>query len=174
MIPAGRLYMRLPLVVLALLMTIASGHAQEPAQRAPASLSVVFDDCTEFAGLGSLPAGRLGDLWGRRAMMVVFFFGMGASSVLASLGISFPAFFMGMLLLLVFAVKERIDRRLRVDEQLELVERAERVFPQAVAGVRREEGDRRVSPVVFQPRRGVLLVELKDGHQLDGSDAEVV
>ena len=35
-------------------------------------------------GLGSLPAGRLGDLWGRRAMMVVFFFGMGASSLLAS------------------------------------------------------------------------------------------
>ena len=36
-------------------------------------------------GLGSLPAGRLGDLWGRRAMMIVFFFGMGASSLLASL-----------------------------------------------------------------------------------------
>jgi MFS family permease len=35
-------------------------------------------------GLGSLPAGRLGDLWGRRAMMIVFFFGMGASSLLAS------------------------------------------------------------------------------------------
>ncbi len=28
-------------------------------------------------GLGSLPAGRLGDLWGRRQMMLVFFFGMG-------------------------------------------------------------------------------------------------
>jgi len=35
-------------------------------------------------GLGSLPAGRLGDLWGRRAMMVVFLFGMGASALLAS------------------------------------------------------------------------------------------
>ena len=34
-------------------------------------------------GLGSLPAGRLGDLWGRRAMMIVFFFGMGASALLA-------------------------------------------------------------------------------------------
>ncbi len=33
-------------------------------------------------GLGSLPAGRLGDLWGRRAMMVLFFFGMGASALL--------------------------------------------------------------------------------------------
>jgi MFS family permease len=30
-------------------------------------------------GLGSLPAGRLGDLWGRRSMMIVFFFGIGAS-----------------------------------------------------------------------------------------------
>ena len=36
-------------------------------------------------GLGSLPAGRLGDLWGRRAMMVVFFFGIGAAAILASL-----------------------------------------------------------------------------------------
>ncbi|MBL8379174.1 MAG: MFS transporter [Burkholderiales bacterium] len=35
-------------------------------------------------GIGSLPAGRLGDLWGRRAMMVIFFFGMGASAILAS------------------------------------------------------------------------------------------
>jgi MFS family permease len=35
-------------------------------------------------GLGSLPSGRLGDLWGRRAMMAVFFFGIGASSLLAS------------------------------------------------------------------------------------------
>jgi MFS family permease len=33
-------------------------------------------------GLGSLPAGRLGDHWGRRAMMLVFFFGIGASSLL--------------------------------------------------------------------------------------------
>ena len=35
-------------------------------------------------GLGSLPSGRLGDLWGRRAMMVVFFFGIGLSSLLAA------------------------------------------------------------------------------------------
>ena len=32
-------------------------------------------------GIGSLPAGRLGDLWGRRAMMIVFFLGMGSSCV---------------------------------------------------------------------------------------------
>ncbi len=36
-------------------------------------------------GLGSVPAGRLGDLWGRRAMMLVFFFGMGASALLVAL-----------------------------------------------------------------------------------------
>ena len=36
-------------------------------------------------GLGSIPAGRLGDLWGRRAMMLVFFFGMGASMLLIAL-----------------------------------------------------------------------------------------
>jgi MFS family permease len=36
-------------------------------------------------GLGSLPAGRLGDLWGRRAMMVVFFLGMGVSALLIAL-----------------------------------------------------------------------------------------
>ena len=33
-------------------------------------------------GLGSLPAGKLGDQWGRRPMMLVFFFGMGASALL--------------------------------------------------------------------------------------------
>lgn len=36
-------------------------------------------------GIGSLPSGRLGDLWGRRSMMVVFFFGLGASALLTSL-----------------------------------------------------------------------------------------
>ena len=36
-------------------------------------------------GLGSLPAGRLGDLWGRRAMMLLFFFGMGLSAMLVAI-----------------------------------------------------------------------------------------
>ena len=36
-------------------------------------------------GLGSWPAGRLGDLWGRRRMMLCFFFGIGASALLAAL-----------------------------------------------------------------------------------------
>ncbi|MFN8955393.1 MAG: MFS transporter [Burkholderiales bacterium] len=35
-------------------------------------------------GLGSLPAGRLGDLWGRRSMMLIFFFGIGAASILTA------------------------------------------------------------------------------------------
>ncbi len=35
-------------------------------------------------GLGSLPAGRLGDLWGRRPMMLVFFAGMGLSAILVA------------------------------------------------------------------------------------------
>lgn len=36
-------------------------------------------------GLGSLPSGRLGDLWGRRAMMLVFFHGMGVSAILVAM-----------------------------------------------------------------------------------------
>lgn len=35
-------------------------------------------------GLGSLPAGRLGDQWGRRQMMLVFFAGMGISALLVA------------------------------------------------------------------------------------------
>jgi MFS family permease len=36
-------------------------------------------------GLGSIPAGRLGDLWGRRRMMLLFFFGSGLSAIAAGL-----------------------------------------------------------------------------------------
>lgn len=36
-------------------------------------------------GLAAFPAGRLGDLWGRRPMMIVFFVGLGASALLVSL-----------------------------------------------------------------------------------------
>lgn len=36
-------------------------------------------------GLGSIPSGRLGDLWGRRRMMVVFFVGIGVSTLVAAL-----------------------------------------------------------------------------------------
>ena len=36
-------------------------------------------------GLGALPAGRLGDLWGRRIMMIIFFVGIGAASMVTAL-----------------------------------------------------------------------------------------
>jgi len=36
-------------------------------------------------GLGALPAGRLGDLWGRRVMMIIFFIGMGLSAMLVAM-----------------------------------------------------------------------------------------
>lgn len=35
-------------------------------------------------GLGAVPSGRLGDTWSRRGMMIVFFVGLGASSLLVS------------------------------------------------------------------------------------------
>jgi MFS family permease len=35
-----------------------------------------------FFGIGALPSGKLGDHWGRRSMMLLFFFGMGASALL--------------------------------------------------------------------------------------------
>jgi MFS family permease len=36
-------------------------------------------------GIGSFPSGRLGDLWGRRAMMLIYFFGMGGAALLIAL-----------------------------------------------------------------------------------------
>ena len=39
-------------------------------------------------GLGSLPAGRLGDLWGRRAMMIVYFLGLGLSGIVVAVASS--------------------------------------------------------------------------------------
>jgi MFS family permease len=36
-------------------------------------------------GLGSLPAGRLGDVWGRRIMMIIFFIGIGAAALVTAL-----------------------------------------------------------------------------------------
>jgi MFS family permease len=36
-------------------------------------------------GFGSLPAGRLGDTWGRRPMMLAFFYGLGGSLLLVAL-----------------------------------------------------------------------------------------
>ena len=50
-------------------------------------------------GLASLPAGKLGDSWGRRPMMLAFFFGIGASAILVALTRS-PVQMAGALLLL--------------------------------------------------------------------------
>ncbi|MGB6102440.1 MAG: MFS transporter [Pusillimonas sp.] len=36
-------------------------------------------------GIGSVPSGRLGDLWGRRQMMLVFFFGLGVAALISSM-----------------------------------------------------------------------------------------
>jgi MFS family permease len=36
-------------------------------------------------GLGALPAGRLGDLWGRRVMMIIFFVGLGGAALLTAM-----------------------------------------------------------------------------------------
>src|SRR2546430_6934149 len=56
-----------------------------------ADLKMIWQDLMPYTagafvmfGLGSLPAGRLGGLWGRRAMMIVFFLGMGASGLLVA------------------------------------------------------------------------------------------
>jgi len=56
-----------------------------------ADLGMIWQDLMPYTagafvmfGLGSLPAGRLGDLWGRRAMMIVFFLGMGGSGLLVA------------------------------------------------------------------------------------------
>lgn len=35
-------------------------------------------------GIGSLPSGKLGDQWGRRQMMLLFFFGIGGSAILCA------------------------------------------------------------------------------------------
>ena len=37
-------------------------------------------------GAGSLPAGWLGDVWSRRNMMAVFFFGIGTAAILTGFG----------------------------------------------------------------------------------------
>lgn len=54
-------------------------------------------------GLGSIPSGRLGDLWGRRPMMLVFFFGISGSAVLCALSQSVWQLALGMILLGSFA-----------------------------------------------------------------------
>src|SRR5688572_24191505 len=54
-------------------------------------------------GLGSLPAGRLGDLWGRRIMMIVFFVGLGVASILTAMTQNAWQLALGLALIGVFA-----------------------------------------------------------------------
>jgi MFS family permease len=54
-------------------------------------------------GLGSLPAGRLGDLWGRRVMMIIFFIGLGFASLLTALTQNAWQLAVGLTLIGVFA-----------------------------------------------------------------------
>ena len=56
-----------------------------------------------FFGIGSLPAGKLGDHWGRRSMMILFFLGMGVSAVLVSLAQSPLQLALGLAVLGFFA-----------------------------------------------------------------------
>jgi MFS family permease len=54
-------------------------------------------------GLGALPAGRLGDLWGRRVMMIIFFLGMGVAAMLTALAQNAWQLAAGLTLIGVFA-----------------------------------------------------------------------
>ena len=51
---------------------------------------------------------------------------------------------------------------------------AEGILPRAVGMMRREERDRLVPPVVHAAGRRILRIELEDGQQLDGGDAQVL
>lgn len=53
--------------------------------------------------LGTLPAGWLGDHWGRRRMMIVFFFGIGAASILTGLATGPVMLVIGLSLIGLFA-----------------------------------------------------------------------
>lgn len=54
-------------------------------------------------GLCALPAGRLGDLWGRRVMMIIFFIGIGVAAMLTALAQNAWQLAAGLTLIGVFA-----------------------------------------------------------------------
>jgi MFS family permease len=54
-------------------------------------------------GIGSLPAGKLGDAWGRRVMMIIFFVGIGGAALLTSLTHNAWQLAIGMALIGTFA-----------------------------------------------------------------------
>jgi len=61
----------------------------------------------------------------------------------------------------------------RPDHVPELVDRSENTLIRGIGGMGGEEGNRTVAPVVGSPRGGVLGVELKNGKEFDGGDAEI-
>ena len=73
-------------------------------------------------------------------------------------------------------VEDHLDARAmqRLDEIAELVDRAEGVLARTVAGMRREERNRRISPIIDQTRRTVLPVELEYRQQLHSGDPEIL
>jgi MFS family permease len=54
-------------------------------------------------GLGALPSGRLGDHWGRRKMMLVYFFGMGVAALIVSITQNIAQFAAALALLGIFS-----------------------------------------------------------------------
>ena len=60
----------------------------------------------------------------------------------------------------------------RFDHIAKFVQRAECILPRAIGLVRRKEGNWRIAPVIDSSRRAILGVELKDGQQFHGGDAE--
>jgi len=54
-------------------------------------------------GLGALPAGRLGDLWGRRNMLIIFFVGIGVAALLTALAQNAWQLAAGLMLIGAFA-----------------------------------------------------------------------
>ena len=61
----------------------------------------------------------------------------------------------------------------RLDEVAELIDRTESILARAVAGMRREERDRGVPPVIDETRRAVLPIELEYRQQFHGGDPEI-
>jgi hypothetical protein len=62
----------------------------------------------------------------------------------------------------------------RLDEIAELVDGTERVLPRTVTGMRSEERDWGITPVIDQAWRTVLLIKLEHGKQLYDGDVEIL
>ncbi|MFS2094220.1 MFS transporter [Pseudomonas sp. Pseusp11] len=78
------------------------GMAQAFAQDYAALIGLSLGGFIAF-GACSLPAGWLGDRWSRRKMMLVFFFGIGASAIFTGVSSSAPMLVLGLTLIGIFA-----------------------------------------------------------------------